>query len=279
MKYKFGISIKPVLEKISNITEIEFDSIYVQERGYSMFNVTRGLMDLDISLSSTFDNIDRVDEEAIKFLARKGIKEEAFSIRLAVRESLLNAVIHGCSGDPNKIIKCDIRFKDNAVLIEIDDGGNGFDWTAFMKKDLTTFPSDSGRGLIIMRKYCTDIEFNAKGSKVFLRKKIGDKIKHVKWVRRQRDIIIIKPEQDIVASIAEELRGAIEPQFKDCPSVVIIDFAGVDMVDSAGISVLLSVRFCANDSGSKLIVINASENICGVFNAVGLNKIFDLVNT
>ena len=70
MKFKFGFSIKPVLEKISNITEIEFDSIYVQERGDSMFNVTRGLMDLDISLSSTFDNIDRVDEEAIKFLDR-----------------------------------------------------------------------------------------------------------------------------------------------------------------------------------------------------------------
>ena len=88
-----------------------------------MFEVSHGLMDLDMSFSYTVDNIDRVDEEAIKFLVRMGIVAEEFGIRLAVREGLLNAINHGCCGDPNKIIKCDMRLKDNSIFIEIDDGG------------------------------------------------------------------------------------------------------------------------------------------------------------
>lgn len=244
-----------------------------------MFKVTRGLIDLDMTFSSTVDNIDRVDEEAIKFLARMGIESEAFSIRLAVREGLLNAVNHGCGGDPHKIIKCDMRLKDNSIFIEIVDEGRGFDWAAFMEKDLTTFSSDSGRGLAIMRKYCTDIEYNAKGSRLFLRKEIGDRKVFASRVSKQGDIVVIKPGQDIVASMAEEFRREIEPLFKDCPSVVVINLEGVEMVDSAGIGVLLSARYCAIDSGSKLIVINASEDVSGVFNAIGLNQLFNIVNS
>ena len=51
------------------------------------------------------------------------------------------------------------------------------------------------------------------------------------------------------------------------------------MVDSTGIDVLLSARSCANDSGSKLIVINVSEDVCGVFGAIGLDQLFSLVNS
>lgn len=243
-----------------------------------MFEVTRGLIDLDMSFSSTVDNIDRVDEEAIKFLARMGIEAEVFCIRLAVREGLLNAVKHGSCNDPHKIIKCDMRFKDNAVLIEINDGGSGFDWAAYMGKELTTFTSDSGRGLAIMRKYCTDIKYNTKGSRLFLRKEIGDRKICASRARKQGDIVVIKPGQDIVASMAEEFRCEIDPLLKDCPSVVIIDLSDVEMVDSAGINVLLATRSCANDSSSKLIVINASENVCGVFRAIGLDQLFALVH-
>ena len=243
-----------------------------------MFEVNRGQVEIDMSFSSTFENIDRVDEEAIKFLDRMGIDAETFCIRLAVREGLLNAVIHGCDSDPHKIIDCNIQFKDNAIFIEIDDRGSGFDWTDYMGKDLTTFTSDSGRGLAIMRKYCTDVEYNTKGNRLILRKEIGDRKVCKNRVRKQGDIVVIKPEQDIVASMAEEFRHDIEPLMKECPSVVIIDLSGVEMVDSAGLSVLLSVRTCANDSNSKLIVINASEDVFGVFKAIGLDQLFNLIN-
>ena len=156
-----------------------------------MFEVSHGLMDLDMSFSSTVDNIDRVDEEAIKFLVRMGIEAEEFGIRLAVREGLLNAINHGCCGDPNKIIKCDMRLKDNSIFIEIDDGGFGFKWAAYMGKELSTFTSDSGRGLHIMRKYCTDIKFNAKGSRLFLRKEIGDRKVFASRFSKQGDIVVI----------------------------------------------------------------------------------------
>jgi anti-anti-sigma factor len=58
---------------------------------------------------------------------------------------------------------------------------------------------------------------------------------------------------------------------------VVIDLTGVEMVDSAGLSALIDVRYCVNNSSSKLIVINASEDVCGVFKAIGLDRIFTVV--
>lgn len=70
-----------------------------------MLKVSRRTNGFDISSSATLKNIDRADEETKIFLWRMGLGTETFAIRLTVREGLLNALQHGSSGNPNKIIK------------------------------------------------------------------------------------------------------------------------------------------------------------------------------
>jgi anti-sigma regulatory factor (Ser/Thr protein kinase) len=97
-----------------------------------MLEVSRRANSFDISFSATLENIDRANEETKGFLWRMGLETETFAIRLAVREGLLNALQHGSSGDPNKIIKHRLRLEDNFVIIEIEDEGGGFDWSGYM---------------------------------------------------------------------------------------------------------------------------------------------------
>ena len=241
-----------------------------------MLEVSRRTNSIDISLSATLENIDRADEETKRFLWRMGLETETFAIRLAVREGLLNALQHGSSGDPNKIIRHGLRLEDKFLIIEIEDEGSGFDWSAYMGKK-AALTSGSGRGLAIMRNYCTDIEYNAKGNRLFLRKEIGERKVPANRIRKQGNVIVIKPGQDVVASMAEAFRNEVGPLLKDCPDVVVIDLTGVEMVDSSGLSALIDVRYCVNNSSSKLIVINASEDVCGVFKAIGLDRIFTVV--
>lgn len=129
-----------------------------------------------------------------------------------------------------------------------------------------------------MMNYCTDIEYNAKGNILFLRKEIGERNVPASRIRKQGNVAVVKPGQDVVASMAEAFSNEIQPLLRDCPDVVVIDLADVEMVDSAGLGVLIDVHDGLNNSDSKLIVINASEDVYGVFRAIRLDQMFTVVS-
>ncbi|NVM20942.1 MAG: ATP-binding protein [Desulfobacterales bacterium] len=137
-----------------------------------MFKASRRPNGLDISLSSTLENIDRADKNTKGFLHGMGLEAEAFAIRVAMREGILNAIRHGSCGDRNRIIRYSLRLENNSLIMEIEDEGSGFDWrTSLENKHLSN--SGSGRGLSIMKAYFADVTFNDKGNKLILRKKIS----------------------------------------------------------------------------------------------------------
>jgi serine/threonine-protein kinase RsbW len=155
-----------------------------------MIEVSRRANGIDISFSATVENIDRTDEETRRFLWKMGLETETFAILLSVREGLLNALQHGSSCDPHKIIKYWLRLEDKFLIIEIEDEGNGFDWSAYMRKR-AALNSGSGRGLVIMRKYCTHIEYNAKGNRLSLRKEIGERKLPASRIGEQGNVAVL----------------------------------------------------------------------------------------
>ena len=184
-----------------------------------MLEVSRRANGIDISFSATVENIDRADEETKRFLWKMGLETETFAIRLSVREGLLNALQHGSSSDPRKIIKYWLRLEDKLLIIEIEDEGRGFDWSAYMEKR-AALTSGSSRGLVIMRKYCTHIEYNAKGNRLFLRKEIGERKLPASRIRKQVNAAVIRQGQNVVASMPEAFRNEVGPLLKDCPDVI-----------------------------------------------------------
>ncbi|MBF0120492.1 MAG: ATP-binding protein [Desulfobacterales bacterium] len=126
---------------------------------------------LKISFSTTMENIDKADFETRKFLKSLGLESELFSVSLVMREALTNAVRHGNQYDFNKMINYSISFDDSTLIIDVEDEGNGFNWRSAQDKEPDP-TCDHGRGIIIMRQYFTDYNYNEKGNKLQLIKKI-----------------------------------------------------------------------------------------------------------
>ena len=90
----------------------------------------------------------------------------------------------------------------------------------------------------------------------------------------QENETIIKPGQDVVASMAEEFKSELLSVINDSSNEVVIDLAGVEMVDSVGIGVIIAAHNTLNQSDRKLKVINVSKDVYGLFTTMRLNRRF-----
>jgi serine/threonine-protein kinase RsbW len=119
-------------------------------------------MELQVSytLDSTLDTVDHAEGQATRIAAEAGFgDEEVMQISMAVRESAVNAVLHGNNYSPDK--KVTLSFERNAkdLIITIRDQGNGI--------NLNSIPNPlapenllktSGRGIFLMRSFMDEVE-------------------------------------------------------------------------------------------------------------------------
>ncbi|SMC37801.1 serine/threonine-protein kinase RsbW [Desulfocicer vacuolatum DSM 3385] len=137
------------------------------------FTMTRRGDRLAITFNSTLDNVDKACGHALEFLHQKiSDFEHDFEINLLMREGLMNAVKHGNAFALDKLVHFSIRAcPPDAILMEIEDQGEGFKW---QKKgyDLPENFAESGRGIFIIRQYCSLVKYNAKGNHLTIHKQL-----------------------------------------------------------------------------------------------------------
>jgi serine/threonine-protein kinase RsbW len=95
--------------------------------------------------------------------------KEAFSVRMALEEALVNAIKHGHAGDPAKRVRLRYQLTEVRFLAEIEDEGPGFD--PHQSPDPLAPENrerNSGRGLFLIRFYMTWVRYNAAGTCVTL---------------------------------------------------------------------------------------------------------------
>ncbi len=91
---------------------------------------------------------------------------------------------------------------------------------------------------------------------------------------REGDKTIIRPGKDIVASMAEEFKNELLSTINAHSGKLIIDLAGIEMVDSVGIGVIIATHNTLNRKNRELSVINVSKDIFSLFSTMRLNKRF-----
>ncbi len=96
---------------------------------------------------------------------------------------------------------------------------------------------------------------------------------------KEGDNFIVKPDHDIVASMANEFRSDLHDLVQEKPKMVIIDLKGVGMVDSVGIGVLIATHNSMVKAGGEIKVINASSEIYTLFHTMRLNRHFTVETT
>lgn len=106
-------------------------------------------------------------------------------IDLALREALINAVVHGNHEDPNKSVEVVCRCRaDGEVAITIRDEGMGFDVKAVPdptapKNQMSTH----GRGVYLMRALMDEVSFEDGGTAVHMSKK-----RNIAWASPLRQL-------------------------------------------------------------------------------------------
>ncbi len=98
--------------------------------------------------------------------------DSVFAIKLALEESLINAVKHGNKNDPNKNVHVEAIISPRQVDLIIEDEGPGFDRT---KVPDPTAPENlekaSGRGILLIESYMTSVDYSHNGRRVHMVKR------------------------------------------------------------------------------------------------------------
>lgn len=91
----------------------------------------------------------------------------SFAIRLAIEEAVANAFHHGNRNDPAKSVTVTFRVDRERVVVDVRDQGEGFDPGAVpdpTEPENVEIPS--GRGIVLMRAYMSDVRFLPPGNHV-----------------------------------------------------------------------------------------------------------------
>ncbi len=90
----------------------------------------------------------------------------------------------------------------------------------------------------------------------------------------QNDGIIVYPDYDITTSTCDQLRDELLKSFQDGIHHITIDFKKVNIIDSTGLSVLISAHNSLKKDGERLKLVNVSDNILKLLSITRLDKHF-----
>ena len=102
---------------------------------------------------------------------REAHDHDIFSIRLAMEEALINAIKHGNQMDRSKKVEVSYRLHADRFEVAIVDEGEGFDPTDVPDPTaIENLERPCGRGLMLMRHYMSEVQYNARGNAVTMSK-------------------------------------------------------------------------------------------------------------
>ena len=110
-------------------------------------------------LESTTQAVGETLNEALQALSDHHwcTSEDSFSMRLCLEEALVNAVIHGNKGEPERKVEIRILEDEDCCRILVRDEGEGFDPAAVAMAGCDEM---GGRGVCLIKHYMEHVHFN-----------------------------------------------------------------------------------------------------------------------
>lgn len=133
----------------------------------------------DQHLESTLASVDASEEIAKAVAARLGFDEECvYHIGYAVREAVVNAVVHGNLYSANKQVHLVMERAGSWLQVIVEDEGQGFEEASqadpLAEENLL---SQSGRGILIIRAFMDEVEIGSApggGTRIVMRKSLPE---------------------------------------------------------------------------------------------------------
>jgi serine/threonine-protein kinase RsbW len=133
----------------------------------------------DIFLDSTLESADAAEQLAVKVAAETGFaEEEVHRLGMAVRESVVNAVVHGNRYNARKKVHLTVAANQDRLSVTVVDEGQGFDLSALPDPVAAEhLLEQSGRGIFLMRAFVDELDIRRLAPS-------GTQVKLVKYRRK-----------------------------------------------------------------------------------------------
>lgn len=117
---------------------------------------------VDVMLDSTLDSVDVAEAEALKVAEQLGFDEDDLhKIGMAVRECMVNAVVHGNRYNSRKKVHFQVLKGSDRMTVVIRDEGEGFELQSLpdplAEENLLR---QSGRGLLLIQAFMDDFRIH-----------------------------------------------------------------------------------------------------------------------
>jgi len=109
-------------------------------------------------------------------------EDDALNVGIAVREAVINAILHGNRMDPARKVEVSLQARPRSIRARVRDQGAGFDSGATPDPTVgDNLMRSSGRGILVMRAFVDSVDFKfleGRGMEVTLKKnRVGGKTK------------------------------------------------------------------------------------------------------
>ncbi len=112
-------------------------------------------------MESTLESVNKAETMADQVAAQAGIDEDTRSgITMAVREGMINAILHGNAYAPDKRVNLSFEQNGREMIVTISDEGEGF-----IPEEVPdplapeNLLKESGRGIFLMRAFMDEVRF------------------------------------------------------------------------------------------------------------------------
>ena len=112
-------------------------------------------------LESTLESVNKAEEMADQISSQAGFDEDTRGgIAMAVREGMINAVLHGNAYEPSKRVNLTFEQTGKELIVTIADEGRGF-VPSEVPDPLApeNLLKESGRGIFLMRTFMDEVRF------------------------------------------------------------------------------------------------------------------------
>ena len=137
-------------------------------QGYSRMPTSKDTWKIDRAIPSEADAAIALITEMIDQLRDKNWNEQdVFSIHLAIEEALMNAIKHGNQRDVSKKVMVRGSVSQRQFEITVKDEGKGFVRSEVPNPtDEGNLEKTSGRGLMLMEFYMSEVKYNRTGNQI-----------------------------------------------------------------------------------------------------------------
>jgi serine/threonine-protein kinase RsbW len=138
------------------------------EAGASPFVVV--VLNSDLVEARSF--LDEMEQHLLQ--SSRASPRDAFGIKFALEEAVVNAIKHGNQMDGAKKVRVHYWLSTRFFAVRVSDEGGGFDPGDVPDPTaVENLERPCGRGLMLMRHYMTEVVYNATGNCVAMTKVLG----------------------------------------------------------------------------------------------------------